>query len=616
MKRLSVTFAFLLLFVFKLLAQDLCGTPAITNLDNLRKLESSQKRSTNSNYILMVYFHRISRSSGTGGINVFDVYGAYDRLNNDFNEHGIYFTWDGEIDYINDDIYFYCNPDTCETIFYKNNHTDGVDIYLFPAFPDNHSYTYIGRGHGVGMHSEFYIIGNNYYNPYCKTSTISHEMGHVLNLWHTHHGTVIEGDSTDIGYDANQCEELVDGSNSGSCGDYVEDTPADPNLNGKVNGNCVYTGTGTDSNNQAYNPDVDLIMSYAPISCRTRFSTKQSERMRDAIENLPFLIQTQYRTFSGPSTICPASSGTYTVNILPSGCTVVWSIDNNDFSITSSGNQCIVTYNATQQYAVVNLTATIKKNGTTITTFTKRIVMHGTDLIVYGEQDSYVSPNGTFPGTIPANSGSRTIPESIDREVFADKESLPINFIEDNTRNLVHPPIDLCGYGITEINGGNRVYLSSNRFDGMDISFSGIGCPTYFYHNGGYVSFEVPYNSIEYPVTLYAESETLCDNFCLTFNVVPLPGAVYGDDEIWVNLDGSMLYVTFMYGGEPIGNGQFYFPNYSVTISKIPGGTSVYSNTFPGTQTSFSVNTSAWTSGIYSIRIVCNGNIYSKSICL
>ena len=77
-----------------------------------------------------------------------------------------------------------------------------------------------------------------------------------------------------------------------------------------------------------------------------------------------------------------------------------------------------------------------------------------------------------------------------------------------------------------------------------------------------------------------------------------------------------MLYITFMYEGEPIGNGQYYYPPYTVTISKIPSGTQVYSNTFPGTQNSFSVNTSSWTSGIYSIRIVCNGNIYSKSIYL
>lgn len=320
---------------------------------------------------------------------------------------------------------------------------------------------------------------------------------------------------------------------------------------------------------------------------------------------------------SGKTVICDTAN--YVIIGLPSGFTINWGIDNNNFSISPSGYQCLVTYTGTQQYTVANLTANVKWNGTTIKTLTKRIVMHGTDLVVYGEQESYYSSNGLFPYrsfTIPANNGSRNIHERINREVFADKESLPINFIEDNTRDPVHPPVDLCGYGITDINGGNRVYLNSNRFDGMDISFSGFYSPTYFYQSGGYVSFDMPYNSPNYPVTLHAQSDGHCHDFCLTFNVVPLPGVLSGDDIIWVNIDGSMLYVTFMYGGEPIGNGQYYFPSYSVTIFKIPSGTLVYSNTFSGTQTSFSVNTSTWTSGIYTIGIVCNGNLYSKSICL
>lgn len=329
-------------------------------------------------------------------------------------------------------------------------------------------------------------------------------------------------------------------------------------------------------------------------------------------------------SISGPSTICSGSQNIFSINDfpfnpLPSDCIVTWSTDNNNFHPTGSGKQCSVSYNGTPQYDVANLTATISWKGIITNIITKRIVMHGTDLVVYGEQESYYSSNGLFPYrsfTIPANNGSRNIHERINREVFADKESLPINFIEDNTRDLVLPPIDLCGYGITDINGGNRVYLYSTRFDGMEINFSGLYRPTYFYQSGGYVSFDMPYNSPNYPVTLQAHSDSQCHDFCLTFNVIPLPGVLSGDDIIWVNIDGSMLYVTFMYGGEPIGNGQYYFPSYSVTIFKIPSGTLVYSNTFSGTQTSFSVNTSTWTSGIYTIGIVCNGNLYSKSICL
>ena len=326
-------------------------------------------------------------------------------------------------------------------------------------------------------------------------------------------------------------------------------------------------------------------------------------------------------SISGPSTICSASPNSYSIDNLPSNlpssCSIIWNIDNSYFQANGSGNQCSVSYTGIPQYSVANLTATVNWMGSPIKSVTKRIVMHGTDMVAYGEQNSYVSPNGTFPYrqfTIPANNGLRTRPESLNWEEFDGKESLPINFIEENTRDP-HPPVDLCGYGITEINGGNKVFLSSTRLDGMDISFSGY-CPTYFYRSetSGFVIFEMPHNPYEYPVTLHAESNGHCHDFCLTFKVVPIPGVASGDDEIFVSLDGSMLYVTFYGIGEYNGNGQYYMPSYSVTISKIPAGTQVYSNTFPGTQSSFSVNTSSWTSGFYSIRIVQGNNIYTKSI--
>ncbi len=316
---------------------------------------------------------------------------------------------------------------------------------------------------------------------------------------------------------------------------------------------------------------------------------------------------------SGKIILCDTAN--YVINGLPSGYTVNWSVDNSNFSISPSGNQCLVTFTGTPQYSVANLTATVSWSGTTIKTLSKRIVMHGALYVTGWQYGNLFTPNGTYPDrefTIPANNGlllSRSKPErlSID-DIFAkDKESLPINFTEDVS--LVSSgitPFDVCGYGITEINGGNTVYLNSTRFDGMDISFSGTHSPSYYYRSGNYVEFEMPYNGVEYYTKLHAQSDSGCHDFCLMFKVVPLPGAASGDDEIWVNLDGSMLYITFMGGSS----------GYSVTISKIPSGTQVYSNTFPGNQNSFSVNTSSWTSGIYSIRIVQSNNVYTKSIYL
>ena len=45
MKRFLFLFAILFFLVYKSYGQVLCGTPAITNIENARKLNSSQKRS-------------------------------------------------------------------------------------------------------------------------------------------------------------------------------------------------------------------------------------------------------------------------------------------------------------------------------------------------------------------------------------------------------------------------------------------------------------------------------------------------------------------------------------------------------------------------------------------
>ncbi|MCB0632627.1 MAG: T9SS type A sorting domain-containing protein [Lewinella sp.] len=97
-----------------------------------------------------------------------------------------------------------------------------------------------------------------------------HEIGHFLNLYHTHHAY-------------NGLGELVDGSNCSVAGDLVCDTPADPNLYGLSLNNCQYTGSATDLNNQVYQPDATNLMSYASFSCRNAFTPGQMSRMEYCI---------------------------------------------------------------------------------------------------------------------------------------------------------------------------------------------------------------------------------------------------------------------------------------------------------------------------------------------
>lgn len=117
---------------------------------------------------------------------------------------------------------------------------------------------------GVGntIYMEDYIMIQNG----CLTrNLLAHELGHYLDLDHTHEDGV---------------QELVDGSNCKTAGDLFCDTPADPDLSEKVNlSTCQYTGTVLDPKGQAYRPDVANIMSYAPDKCVSRFSAEQYAHM-------------------------------------------------------------------------------------------------------------------------------------------------------------------------------------------------------------------------------------------------------------------------------------------------------------------------------------------------
>lgn len=612
MKRLLYLTTLALISVY-CYSQTICTTPAETSKDATQSQKRAVSRSYGDSlsYYLKVYFHVIRQTNGTGGQSYSNVTEAYNILNNDFNQHRIFFIWDGSIDYIDDSSLY---DEASSDVFLQNKHQDGIDIYLFP---DSNNEC-MGSANGVGVSSELFVSGIYWKSPYPSFITshvVSHEMGHVLNLFHTHHGTYFKERET------NDCAELVNGSNSITCGDFITDTPADPYLGFNVNPvTFTWNSSGIDANGDAYHPDVRLIMSYTDPRCMQYFTPMQGMVMRSAIEDLTFLqntvIATMNPSLTGKTVMCDTAN--YALIGVPTGLSVSWSIDNSNFSISPSGNQCFVTYTGTPQYSVANLTATVSWSGTTIKTLTKRIVMHGTDLLVDGWQIGTYSPNGTYPDvefTIPNNrtSPSRAKLERLLEEDLADKESLPIEFTRDLTN--IHPgtpPVDSCGYGFTEIYGGNMVYLNSDRFDGMNISFSGPVSPTYLYRSesSGSVIFNLPYQNSVYYTTLHAQSDDHCHDFCLGFKVQALPGAASGDDEICVDYTGSMLNITFLGSiGTPM-------PNYSVTITKIPAGTIMYSNTFPGYENYFSVNTSSWTSGIYSIRIVQNGHIYNKTFCI
>jgi len=98
-------------------------------------------------------------------------------------------------------------------------------------------------------------------NSITNRDVFIHELGHFFGLYHTHHGRS-NSSSTSL--------ELVDGSNCFTAGDFICDTPADPNSWYE----CNYERL-KDANGDTYNPDSKNFMSYSGWSCWSEFSPQQ-----------------------------------------------------------------------------------------------------------------------------------------------------------------------------------------------------------------------------------------------------------------------------------------------------------------------------------------------------
>jgi len=148
--------------------------------------------------------------------------------------------------YIDNDSYYDFDSNDESAIGTANDVTNVINIYFFNTVTDASGplcgYAYFPGG------PDRIIMTNS-----CATnsSTMSHEMGHYLSLYHTH------GKSNAV-----LTDELVNGSNCPNTGDDLCDTPADPKLTGLVDaGTCLYTGAAFDANSDTYVPDPANIMS-------------------------------------------------------------------------------------------------------------------------------------------------------------------------------------------------------------------------------------------------------------------------------------------------------------------------------------------------------------------
>lgn len=243
---------------------------------------------------LALTIHIVQHSNGTGGLTQTDLVKAVRDLNAQFQQVPMRFIQKGCVDYINSDA-FYSGRDWA-LLFDVNSAPHTINVYFVPNIP------FCGVSTFTTTPVQGIIV-----NTACagNVATLSHEMGHFFDLYHTH--------ETDFGV------ECPDGSNCSDAGDRLCDTPADPNLRGHVDTNCVYdnyadTPPGCGG---IYAPQTDNVMSYSNSWCRELFTVEQKNKMLFTLLNSPNRINLLklpcglFSTCPGDTTveICPGETG-------------------------------------------------------------------------------------------------------------------------------------------------------------------------------------------------------------------------------------------------------------------------------------------------------------------
>ena len=248
---------------------------------------SSTSNAEAGEFVIRIAYHIVTIPGSSGNFPIGTLPAMTQALNDAWAGSGLTFCYRGDVDLITDLTYLSVdNIVEADQLRDINPVGGAINVYIV----DN---IFIDGFQLAGLSSFTFspvqgIILDRDFTPHAgQFSTWPHEVGHYLDLFHTHE-QFIAG-----------CEN-PNGSNCAIAGDLICDTPADPNLLSPgvtVSGNpgCAFiTGPGYFPCvlGQVYTPPTRNYMSFAPQDCRVEFTQGQFERARSTFLNLRPELQT------------------------------------------------------------------------------------------------------------------------------------------------------------------------------------------------------------------------------------------------------------------------------------------------------------------------------------
>lgn len=181
---LKILFFVLFVISLKSYSQNICGTTAPINYQTF---ENNFKQQSTNEYCINISFHIVKKANGSGGFSASDIPNLLELLNEDYNQYGIYFN-EMTIDSISNDIYYDLeysenNRDILNNLFNENDEPNSIDLFLVGSITKN---TSDGPFPLSGIASDVLSTDLVIKNIRALSNTTTHELGHTLNLLHTH----------------------------------------------------------------------------------------------------------------------------------------------------------------------------------------------------------------------------------------------------------------------------------------------------------------------------------------------------------------------------------------------------------------------------------------------